>query len=93
MAVEKKRCSRCGRRIKKGGIAYRLKAELISSFDGYLTINERANMHDLLEELKESFGGLSAKELEEQVYKLHEYMICTSCRDEIDRFLSMERPG
>lgn len=93
MAAEKKRCMRCGKRIKKGGIAYRLKAELISSFNGFLTVNEKTNMHDLLVELKESFEGLSAKELEEQVYKLHEYTICASCRDEIDRFLSTEKLG
>ncbi len=90
METRRKRCERCGKRIKKGAVAYRLKAELISSFDGYLSIKENTSMHDLLEELKDSFEGLSAKELEEQVYKLHEYMICTSCRDEIDRFLSLE---
>lgn len=90
MAPSKKRCRRCGRRIKRGGIAYNLRAELISSFDGYLSVDEKSNVNELLERLKESSEGLSAEELEEQVYKLHEYMICTRCRDEIDRFLAME---
>jgi hypothetical protein len=92
MATVKIRCARCGKRIKKGTTAYRLKAELISSFDGYVSVDEKTNMTDLLEELKESLEGLSAEELEEQVYKLHDYMICTTCRDEIDRFLSLEKP-
>jgi hypothetical protein len=91
MAIVKKRCARCGKRIKKGATAYRLKAELISSFDGYVSVDEKTNMNDLLEELKERLEGLSAEELEEQVYKLHDYMICTNCRDEIDRFLSLEK--
>lgn len=93
MSSGKRYCLRCGKRLKKGGVAYNLRAELISTFDGYISVGEKTDIQELLDKLKGSLEGLSAEELEEQVYKKHEYQVCGDCRDEIDRFLTVERPS
>jgi uncharacterized protein Yka (UPF0111/DUF47 family) len=85
----KKRCSRCGKRLKKGGAFYKLSAELISSFDGYIQVDEKENLAERIKEMEQEVDGLTEKEMEEQVYKKYDYYVCPACRDEIDTFLEM----
>jgi hypothetical protein len=86
----KKRCAKCGKRIKKGGTAYWLKAELISAFDGYIYSDEKINLDDLIDRAALELEGQSPEEIEEQVYKKFEYLICAGCRDELDKLLGVE---
>jgi hypothetical protein len=88
-----KRCARCGKRRKKGGTFYRLRAELISSFDGYIQFDETADMKEKIKEVEREVEGLTEKEMEEQIYKRFDYYICPVCRDEIDTFLETESNG
>lgn len=90
MAIaDRKRCARCGRRFRKGGTYYTVKAELISVFDGH--INDRAaDFEKKLGEIEKELKDTPEKELEEQVYKKIEYLVCVACRDEIDEFLKAE---
>ena len=83
----KNRCARCGKRIRKGGIFYRLKAELISGFDGQIFVDEKLDLEAFVEKVRERLDDLSSEEIEQQVYKKHEYVTCSECRDEIDNFL------
>src|SRR3989304_2839454 len=89
-ARDKNRCARCGKRIKKGGTFYRLKAELISSFDGHITVDQKQDIKDLIEKTKAELEGLSEEEIEAQVYKSFDYFVCPGCRDEIAGFLRIE---
>jgi hypothetical protein len=86
----KKRCARCGKRIKKGGIAYWLKAELVSAFDGYIYSNEKTDLKGLIDKVNNELEGQSPEEIEEQVYKKFEYLVCPACRDQLDKSLDIE---
>ena len=84
-----RRCARCGRRLRKGGVYYTLTAELASSFDGYI-IEGGNGFEERLEKIQSEVAGLNEEELQEQVYKKYEYLVCSGCRDEIDRLLKPE---
>ncbi len=86
----KKRCTKCGKRIKKGGVAYWLKAELVSTFDGYIYSDEKTNLKDFIEKVKDELEGQSPEEIEEQIYKKYEFLVCAGCRDEFDKLLDVE---
>ncbi len=88
--ISKKRCARCGKRIKKGGACYRFSAEIMADFDGYINITPNKEMRDSLREIEMRMKELSEKELLDQVHKEFEYLVCLSCRDDIDNFL---QPG
>ena len=88
--TEKLRCARCGKRIKKGGLSYRIKAELISHFDGYIAQNQKETMSEFLTRLDTDLEGLSEEQLEKQIYHKIEYIACPACRDEIEDFLKTE---
>ncbi len=83
----KKRCAKCGKRIRKGGVAYWLKAELISAFDGYICSDEKTDLKDFIDKVNVELEGQSPEEIEEQVYKKFGYLVCAGCRDELDRLL------
>ena len=83
----KKRCAKCGKRIRKGGVAYWLKAELISAFDGYICSDEKTDLKDFIDKVNVELEGQSPEEIEEQVYKKFGYLVCPGCRDELDRLL------
>ena len=86
----KHRCARCGKRFKKGGISYRLKAELISHFDGYIDVSGKKGLKEIIDKINMDLSGLTKKQIEKQVYQKFEYIICPDCRDEIEAFLLTE---
>jgi len=85
----RKRCAKCGKRLKKGGSFYVLKAELISSFDGYIP-DDNIELGEKIREIEDEVERLSEEKLAEQVYKKFEYYVCPECRDDIDEFLKTE---
>ncbi len=87
--TRKSRCARCGKRFKKGGPAFRLKAELISHFDGYIA-DSRETLGDLVEKIENQMLDLTEEDLEKQIYQKFEYLVCPSCRDELARLLNPE---
>jgi DNA-directed RNA polymerase subunit RPC12/RpoP len=86
----KNRCARCGKRLKKGGLSYHLKAELISHFDGYIRVNPDDSITRMLEKINSEMESMTEDEIEKQVYQKFEYIICPACRDEVERFLQPE---
>jgi len=87
--MRKRRCQRCGKRFKKGGLKYHLKAELISDFDGYLSV-PYSHRKDYAQEIKdtvEALKGKSGKELEEEVYRKFEFLLCVDCKKRLVSFL------
>jgi hypothetical protein len=88
----KQRCARCGKRFKKGGLTYRLKAELISHFDGHIQ-ESRENLAELVEKIEQQMEKMTEEQLEKQVYQKFDYLVCPACRDEIERFLNLPDEG
>ena len=88
--VSKSRCARCGKRLKKGGSAYLLKAELISHFDGYIPANPKDTLTATLDKIHSELDKLTEDEIEKQVYQKFEYLVCPACRDEVEKFLLTE---
>jgi DNA-directed RNA polymerase subunit RPC12/RpoP len=89
-STTKHRCARCGKRLKKGGGAYRLKAELTSHFDGYIGVNQRESLASILDKVNSQLEKLTEDEIENQVYRKFEYIVCPPCRDEVESFLRPE---
>ena len=90
--IVKSRCARCGKRLRKGGPAYRLKAELLSHFDGHIRGGNKG-LGELVEEIESLMKNMTEEELEKQIYQKFEYIVCPSCRDEIEHFLAPDSPG
>jgi DNA-directed RNA polymerase subunit RPC12/RpoP len=85
-ASKKQRCTRCGKRFKKGGLAYRIKAELLSHFDGHIR-DSGESLAELVEKIERDMENVSEEQLEKQIYQKFDYIVCPACRDEIERFL------
>jgi hypothetical protein len=88
MTTKKSRCARCGKRFRKGGPAYRIKAELISHFDGHIRGSGK-ELKELVAEIETLMENITEEELERQIYRKFEYLVCPACRDEIEHFLSL----
>ena len=87
--MKKRRCHLCGKRFKKGGLKYHLKAELISDFDGYLSVpyDEKKDYAQEIKDTIEASKGKSEKELEEEVYQKFEFLLCVDCKKRLVSFL------
>jgi hypothetical protein len=87
--VKKRTCHLCGKRFKKGGLKYRLKAELVSDFDGYLSLpyDEKKDYSQEIRDTVEALKGKSEKELEEEVYQKLELLLCPDCKRKLISFL------
>jgi len=80
------RCGRCDKRLRKGGDNYRLSCTIASDFDGYLDATAiNRDPGELITEISES--GLTADELNEQVYFKIEQLLCFECRANIVEYL------
>lgn len=86
----KNRCARCGKRFKKGAPSYRLKAELISHFDGYLGYDDKRDLADKIAMLNKEMENMTEEDITKQVYEKFEYIVCPFCRDELAEFLNTE---
>jgi hypothetical protein len=80
--IGKRWCGICGKRLRKGGNNYRMKLEIISDFDGHLSVpyDENRKYEDEMKELIDKLGDIPAEELEEEVYYGKELLICAQCR-------------
>ncbi len=87
MSIDRKRrCERCGRRLRKGGDNYLLKLAVVSDFDGYLDPKIwHKSPAELIEQIERS--PLTEQELEEQVFFTLDKKICLECRNSIVTFL------
>jgi hypothetical protein len=88
-AVTKQRCARCGKRLKKGGLSYHLKAELLSHFDGYIQDSGKS-LAELVEKIEQDMEQVTEEQLEKRIYQKFDYIVCPECRDEIERFLRFD---
>jgi len=70
-------------------LKYHLKVELISDFDGYLSVpyNEKKNYAQEIKDTVEALKGKSGKELEEEVYQKFEFLLCPDCKRRLVSFL------
>lgn len=81
---KKERCARCGKRLKKGGLKYNIKVQVVSDFDGYLEDYSK-KPQDYLEKkllkLERDFQDKTEEELLEDIYIEKSLLTCESCRD------------
>jgi hypothetical protein len=91
--MRKRRCHLCGKRFKKGGLKYRLRAELISDFDGYLSLpyDEKKDYAQEIKDTVEASKGKSEKELEAEVYQKFEFLLCPDCKKRLVSFLKSRK--
>jgi hypothetical protein len=83
---EAARCSRCGKRLRKGGDNYRLQCAIVSDFDGYLDMTViNKDWQEITRDITQS--GLSEEELAEQVYFKLNQLLCFDCRNFVIDFL------
>ena len=77
-------CAQCGKRLKKGGLKYKIKVQVVSDFDGYLEDYSRKPLDYLekkLQTLERDLTCRTEKELEEDVYIEKSFLVCEECRD------------
>ncbi|RKZ22692.1 hypothetical protein DRQ16_02110 [bacterium] len=75
-----RRCARCGRKIKKNEVAYRVRIEIIGEFDG-MELGEE-EFDEVLEKIVEELEGLPSYLIEGDIYQLKEYILCPDCKDQ-----------
>ncbi len=81
---KKARCARCGKRLKRGGLKYNIKIQVVSDFDGYLEDYSK-KPQDYLEKqllkLEKDLNDKTEEELSEDVYIEKSLLTCERCRD------------
>jgi len=83
-------CAQCGRRLKRGGLKYNIKIQVVSDFDGYLEDYRRKPLDYLekkLQTLERDLAYRTSKELEEDVNLERVFLVCEECRDVFVRSL------
>lgn len=59
----------------------------MADYDGYINIIPNKDMRESLKEIEERMKDLTGGEMLDHVHKEFEYVVCLSCRDNIDNFL------
>ena len=80
------RCDRCGKRLRKGGDNYNFACTITADFDGYINIRPGPGK---VEQVIQDFelSGLTADELEQQVYFTRRFKLCFDCRNEVEKMI------
>ena len=79
------KCLKCGKKFSEGELKYKINMVIASDFDGVLgETEEEAEVDELMEEIESK----EPEELEEEVYKEINFLLCKPCRDVFVRELS-----
>ena len=79
--MKDRQCSRCGKRLPPGGLAYVANLRVFADFDGVLLEPEEGidrQLKGILKQVQDSDPG----ELEKDVYEEFTLLFCKRCRDE-----------
>jgi len=79
--MEDRQCSRCGKRLPRGSLAYVANLRVFADFDGVLLEPEEGvdrQLKEMIEQVQDSDPG----ELEKDVYEEFTLLFCKRCRDE-----------
>jgi len=79
--MEDRQCSRCGKRLPPGSLAYVANLRVFADFDGVLLEPEEGvdrQLKEMIEQVQDSDPG----ELEKDVYEEFTLLFCKRCRDE-----------
>ncbi|OGL38950.1 MAG: hypothetical protein A2149_09350 [Candidatus Schekmanbacteria bacterium RBG_16_38_11] len=72
------RCLKCGKNFKEGNLRYKVKILVSSDFDGVLNESEEEiDLHELMQEIE----NRESEELEDEVHKEINFLLCKPCRD------------
>lgn len=75
-----RRCAKCGRRIGKNEVVYRVKIEIIGEFES-MDVGGK-EMDETIEKIIEELEGLPSYLIEGEIYQLKEYLLCPDCKDQ-----------
>ena len=79
--MKDRQCSRCGKRLPRGSLAYVANLRVFADFDGVLLEPEEGvdrQLKEMIEQVQDSDPG----ELEKDVYEEFTLLFCKRCRDE-----------
>jgi len=79
--MKDRQCSRCGKRLPPGSLAYVANLRVFADFDGVLLEPEEGvdrQLKEMIEQVQDSDPG----ELEKDVYEEFTLLFCKRCRDE-----------
>ena len=77
-------CYRCGRVFEPGGLAYRVRVEMVTDFDGYLNadgLGPSVSVEDAAFEAMTAAASRSAEELSEEIYRERTLLLCQPCAE------------
>jgi uncharacterized protein with PIN domain len=80
------RCARCGKRLRKGGDNFNFACTITADFDGYINISPGpGKIEKTIQDIE--LSGLTAPELEQQVYFDRRFKLCFDCRNEVEKII------
>jgi hypothetical protein len=79
--MKDRQCSRCGRKLPPGSLAYAANLRVFADFDGVL-LEPEEGVDRQLKEVLEQIQECDPKELEQDVYEEFTMILCKKCRDE-----------
>lgn len=80
-------CSRCGKRLPPGGLAYVANLRVFADFDGVL-LEPEEGVDQQVKQVLDQIRGSDPGELEQDVYEEFTLLLCKRCRD---RFVEQTR--
>jgi len=75
------RCARCGRALPPGSTAYRVKIDVVSTFDGFIPFDPSEDTAAKLKKIAEDMKSLPAELLEEEVHQEFAFLVCLACKE------------
>lgn len=79
--MAKTKCQKCGKRLPKGFLKYRVKIMVYSDFDGVIITPTDSNYKEELKKIMEKVKSLPANLLEEEIHREFEFIICRECKE------------
>ncbi len=74
------RCNCCNKELKEGSLKYIVELRSFADFDGYLDEYE-GDIEEGIGELLDVVDEMSEESLEEEVYQVQYYILCSECRE------------
>ena len=72
------KCLKCSKKFKEGDLKYKINIFISSDFDGVLNeTDENLEFDDIMEEIEKR----DPEELEDEVHKEIDFILCKTCRD------------
>lgn len=82
--MQRLRCQRCSKELRKGSLKYVIEIRSFADFDGYLEDYE-GNVDEGINELLDLMDTMDTKTLEEDVFREQIHILCKSCMERFSK--------